>query len=117
MLKSHEKSNALPIATVGLGLISLLGWNMTAQADDETAQYELIQKDGNIEIRQYPDLMLVSVDTAEEAQGRDGSFMKLFRYISGVNHAEQQIPMTTPVSMEEEHASTQGRIGSCCPKK
>lgn len=102
---------------VGLGLISMLGWNMTARAAYETAQYEVIERDGNMEIRQYPDLMLVSVDTGEESQGRDGSFMKLFRYISGANTAEQKIAMTTPVFMEDEHASTQGRMGFVLPQE
>ena len=101
---------------VGLGLISVLGWNMTARAAYETAQYEVIEKDGNIEIRQYPDLMLASVDTGEESQGRDGSFMKLFRYISGANIAEQKIAMTTPVFMEDEHARSQGKMGFVLPQ-
>lgn len=101
---------------VGLGLISVLGWNMTARAAYETAQYEVIEKDGDIEIRQYPDLMLVSVDTGEASQGRDGSFMKLFRYISGANIAEQKIAMTTPVFMEDEHARSQGKMGFVLPQ-
>ncbi len=102
---------------VGLGLISVLGWNMTARAAYETAQYEVIEKDGNIEIRQYPDLMLASVDTDEESQGRDSSFMKLFRYISGANVAEQKIAMTTPVFMEDEHARSQGKMGFVLPQE
>lgn len=101
---------------VGLGLISVLGWNMTARAAYETAQYEVIEKDGNIEIRQYPDLMLASVDTDEESQGRDSSFMKLFRYISGANVAEQKIAMTTPVFMEDESASSPGKMGFVLPQ-
>lgn len=106
-----------PTVVLGLGLISMLGWNITARAAYETAQYEVIEKDGNIEIRQYPDLMLVSVDTGEESQGRDGSFMKLFRYISGANTAEQKIAMTTPVFMEDEHASSHGRMGFVLPQE
>ncbi len=103
-------------AVAGLVLISVLGWNMTARAAYETAQYEVIEKDGNIEIRQYPDLMLASVDTGEGSQKRDGSFMKLFRYISGANIAEQKIAMTTPVFMEDEQARSPGKMGFVLPQ-
>ena len=63
----------------------------------ETPDYQVIQKDGSFEIRDYPALTIVS--TPMQKRGEDGSFMKLFRFISGRNEHSQKISMTTPVLM------------------
>ena len=75
-------------------------WNTATRAGYESAAYEVVEKDGDFEIRQYPDLMLASTTSQMNSQGRDGSFGRLFRYISGANEAKQKISMTTPVFME-----------------
>ncbi|TWU23217.1 SOUL heme-binding protein [Novipirellula galeiformis] len=96
--------------------IGVFAWNVTARAGYESAEYEVIETDGNYEIREYPDLMLVATTTQIDAQGRDGSFMKLFRYISGANESEQKISMTTPVFMENDKADSQVQMGFVMPK-
>ena len=35
--------------------------------------------------------MLVATSSNMDSQGRDGSFMRLFQYISGANEADQKI--------------------------
>jgi hypothetical protein len=90
--------------------------NRTANAGYETAGYEVIETDGKFEIREYPDLMLVATSTKIDAQGRDGSFMKLFRYISGANESDQKISMTTPVFMEKDKANSEVQMGFVMPK-
>ena len=65
----------------------------------ESAEYKVIDSDGKIEVREYPDLMLVAATTKLDSQGRDGSLMKLFSYISGANETKQKISMATPVFM------------------
>jgi hypothetical protein len=52
-----------------------------------------------------------------ESQGDDGSFMRLFRYISGANDNEQKVAMTIPVFMESEARDDQGQMGFVIPKK
>ncbi len=64
-----------------------------ARSAYESAEYKVVESDGKFEVREYPDLMLLATTTKLEAQGRDGSFMKLFRYISGVNVTKQKISM------------------------
>ena len=59
--------------------------------------------------------MLASTTTQIDAQGRDGSFMKLFRYISGANQSKQKISMTTPVFMEKD--DTEAQMGFVMPKQ
>ncbi|WP_390622332.1 SOUL family heme-binding protein [Novipirellula aureliae] len=85
-----------------LVLMGVFAWNRTTRAAYESAEYKVIESDDNFEVREYPDLMLVATSTKIDAQGRDGSFMKLFRYISGANESEQKISMTTPVFMESK---------------
>tara|TARA_R110002049_G_scaffold182485_2_gene350317 strand:- start:48334 stop:49017 length:684 start_codon:yes stop_codon:yes gene_type:complete len=81
--------------------IGVFVFNKSTRAGYKSAEYKVVESDGNFEVREYPDLMLVATTTKIDAQGRDGSFMKLFRYISGANESEQKISMTTPVFMQE----------------
>ncbi len=66
----------------------------------EIPDYKVLLQDGKFEVRDYPALTLVRT-----ASG-DGDFMRLFRYISGSNEAEQKIAMTAPVLMKHEGEGT-----------
>lgn len=77
----------------------------------------MLESDSPFETRKYPDLMLATTSVQFESQGDDGSFMRLFRYISGANDHEQKVAMTTPVFMEPESQNTQGQMGFVIPKK
>ena len=112
------RSRMLYVASVAvLVVIGVFAWNMTARAGYESAEYKVVQSDGKFEVREYPDLMLVATTTKIDAQGRDGSFMKLFRYISGANESEQKISMTTPVFMENDKADSEVQMGFVMPKE
>ena len=88
-----------------------------ARAAYESAEYKVVDSDGKFEVREYPDLMLVAITTKLDVQGRDGSFMKLFRYISGANESDQKISMTTPVFMENDKADSAVQMGFVMPKQ
>ncbi len=64
----------------------------------EVAPSTTLWKEGRFEVREYPALVLV--ETSKEDASGNGSFGRLFRYISGSNAAEQKIPMTAPVFMD-----------------
>ena len=83
----------------------------------ESAEYKVVEKDGKFEVRAYSDLMLVATRTKLDAQGRDGSFMKLFRYISGANASDKKIAMTTPVFMENDKSESAVQMGFVMPKE
>ena len=104
-------------AMLGFVGVGMAAWTMTARAGYESAEYKVIESDGNIEIREYPDLMLAATDSKMDSQGRDGSFMRLFRYISGANEDEQKIAMTTPVFMQGEVGKTDVSMGFVMPKE
>ena len=97
-------------------LAGIFAWNTMARAAYESAEYKVVESDGKFEVREYPDLMLVATKTKLDAQGRDGSFMKLFRYISGANEADKKISMTTPVFMENDKADSAVQMGFVMPK-
>jgi DNA gyrase inhibitor GyrI len=101
----------------GVAVIGTVAWTMTARAGYESAEYRVLESDGNIEIREYPDLMLAATSSKMDSQGRDGSFMRLFRYISGANEADQKISMTTPVFMEGEIGESDISMGFVMPKE
>ncbi len=102
---------------VSLAVAGVFAWTTMARAAYETAEYQVVESDGKFEVREYPDLVLVATATKLDAQGRDGSFMRLFRYISGENQSEQKISMTTPVFMENDEADSRVQMGFVMPKE
>lgn len=59
----------------------------------EKINYKLLKKINNIEIREYPDLILAYVENFKD----DNAFGLLFNYISGNNIINEKISMTSPV--------------------
>jgi hypothetical protein len=68
------------------------------RAGYESAPYLVVRASGKFSVRDYPALTVVETPMAS-ANGSDGSFMRLFRFITGGNAAKQKIAMTTPVFM------------------
>ncbi len=64
----------------------------------ESAPYAVARTSGKFTVRDYPALQVVETPMAS-SNGSDGSFMRLFRFITGANEAKQKIAMTTPVFM------------------
>ena len=110
------KGTALVAGLVVVGL-AYLGWKLTARGAYESAEFKVIKSDGLFSIREYPDLMMATTSTRFSSQGDDGSFMRLFRYISGSNDRQQKVAMTTPVFMNPEDSNSQGRMGFVIPRK
>ena len=84
---------------VVVGLLVVAGCHATRSAY-ESASYQVLRANGRLEVREYPALQVVETPMAAgRRDGGDGSFMRLFRFISGGNAARQKIAMTTPVFM------------------
>jgi hypothetical protein len=116
VLMTRKKLAYLTVVVV-LAVVGTIGWNLTARGAYESAEYTVVESDGPFEIRDYPDLMLVSTDMLAASKGGDGSFMRLFGYISGANEADQKVSMTTPVFMDDVQQDSKGRMGFVIPKK
>lgn len=80
----------------------LIGYRLTSRTAYENAAYELELVEGDFEIRRYPELTLASTPMQGSRVGEDGSFMRLFGYISGENARQQKIAMTVPVFMQSD---------------
>ena len=103
------------VAICGLGF---LAWKLTSRSAYESAEYVVLELDGNIELREYPDLMLVTTNMGTRIQGDDGSFGRLFRYISGGNEEKEKVAMTTPVFMEpQSKQANKGQMSFVIPKE
>ena len=82
---------------MGAGLI-FVGCQ-TTRSGYESAPYKVVRTDAKFELRDYPSLVVVETPMTASANSDDGSFMRLFRFITGANEAKQKIAMTTPVFM------------------
>ena len=87
----------LLILVVLIGL-AVAGCKVT-RSGYESAPYQVVRADGKFQVRDYPALTVVETLMAGSRNGNDGSFMRLFGFITGKNEAKQKIVMTTPVFM------------------
>jgi DNA gyrase inhibitor GyrI len=76
----------------------------TSRTAYESAPYQVVRKDDYFEVRDYPALTVIETPMSPTSNSADGSFMRLFRFITGQNVAKQKIPMTTPVFMSGKGA-------------
>jgi DNA gyrase inhibitor GyrI len=106
----------LLVAVVICGL-AYTAWKLTSRSAYESAEYSVLETDGSIEIRDYPDLMLAATEMGSRTDGGDGSFGRLFRYISGGNENKQKVAMTTPVFMEPKSENAAGQMAFVIPKE
>ena len=100
-----------------ISALAYFGWKLTARSAYESAEYTVLESAGAYEVREYPDLMMATTKMQFQSQGDDGSFMRLFRYISGGNKQEQKVAMTTPVFMEPDSDDKPGQMGFVVPKR
>ena len=95
----HNATFYLQALVVGL-IAAALGGCQATRAGYESAPYKVARSDGKFELRDYPALTVVETPmSAGSRDGDDGSFMRLFRFITGGNEGKQKIAMTTPVFM------------------
>ena len=67
----------------------------------EKAKYEVIDKEGKFEVRQYkPQIVAETVVDADFDEAGNMAFRRLFNYISGENRKKESIAMTAPVNQK-----------------
>lgn len=81
-------------------VVLLVGCKAT-RAGYESPAYTRIRKSGMFELRDYPAMVVVSTPMTSAERGMEGSFGRLFRYITGDNQRGEKIAMTTPVLISE----------------
>jgi len=91
-----RSSTKAAIAGAAVFLAGWIGWGHYADSTAETIPYERVRAVDGIEIRHYPQVVLAETTAPNEIT----AFRRLFRYISGANRADVDIPMTAPVETE-----------------
>ena len=67
----------------------------------EKARYEVVEKEGKFEIRQYePQIVAETIVESDFDQAGNIAFRRLFNYISGNNRKAESIAMTAPVDQK-----------------
>ncbi|MEI8340139.1 MAG: heme-binding protein [Verrucomicrobiota bacterium] len=88
----------LPIVLLA-GAALILGGCQVTRSGYESAPYKVVRADGKFEVRDYPPLTVVETSMASTGNNANGSFGRLFAFITGGNQSKQKISMTTPVLM------------------
>ncbi|MDS0475299.1 heme-binding protein [Natrinema sp. 1APR25-10V2] len=88
---------------IGVGglLAAWIGWGVYVSRTTERVPSETLERFDGVEIRRYPQLVLVETTADDER----AAFQRLFRYISGSNAQSEDIAMTTPVATRGESIS------------
>jgi hypothetical protein len=90
---------ALSSAALLVVILVAAGGCQVTRAGYETAPYRVTESDGAFQIREYPALQWVETTMGSGMGDTDGSFGRLFGFITGRNQSQQKIAMTTPVYM------------------
>lgn len=93
------KKLILLAAILLIGALLTIAGCRTSRAAYESAPYQVVKSDGKFEIRDYPALTIVETTMSADGNGADGSFGRLFRFITGGNESQKKYAMTTPVFM------------------
>lgn len=103
---------ALSSAALLVVILVAAGGCQVTRAGYETAPYRVTESDGAFQIREYPALQWVETPMGSGMGDTDGSFGRLFGFITGRNQSRQKIAMTTPVYMagSPTHDSSSPRV-------
>jgi hypothetical protein len=93
-----KKSLKILFVLCPLSLLIVVGCAGT-RAGYSSAPYKTVRSDGKFDLREYPSLVLAETGMGEASNEDNGSFGRLFRFISGGNAEKAKISMTTPVFM------------------
>ncbi len=90
-------------------LASLLAPAMPASATEEP-DYQLLEKDGPFELRQYPAILAAEtlVTGADFEDAGNSAFGRLFRYITGNNRTRTGIATTAPLVQTADRSPADG---------
>ena len=96
----------IPLLILSVAVALVVAGCQATRAGYESAPYKVVRSDGKFQVRDYSALTVVETPMAGSRNGDDGSFLRLFGFITGKNEAKQKIAMTTPVFMSGNETNT-----------
>jgi SOUL heme-binding protein len=88
------------LGIVGVALLAAALWGPIV-SNVEQPKYTVVERSGNIEIRDYPPMIVAEADVRGERREAIGNgFRVIADYIFGNNTSAQKVPMTAPVTQE-----------------
>ena len=98
---------AMKIFLISVAVLLLIGGLFVLlfsfkNGDIETPQYKVVKTIGDVEIRQYPKMIVAQTTVADTSmeKGMSSGFRTIAGYIFGGNDSNQKIAMTAPVVMK-----------------
>ena len=93
------------IAVVAVVLLGAALWGPIV-SNVEQPKYRIAESSGNIEIRDYPPMIVAEAEVSGDRRDAIGKgFRTIADYIFGNNTAAQKVPMTAPVTNRGERRS------------
>jgi len=94
--------NSTIVAGVAGGALAAAGaWALYQRHATETVPYTVVAHVDDVELRRYPEQVLVET----VARSENAAFGRLFRYISGANDGGEELAMTAPVEVGDPGTS------------
>ena len=102
-----KKTMWIPITITAIVGISLLIYSFN-RSDIETPDYKIVKTLGDVEIREYPKMIVAKTSLPSNSFENSGSngFRTIAGYIFGGNQGNQKIAMTSPVVMNMGDSAT-----------
>lgn len=92
----------LVVGVLAAIVVLVVAWYIQTR-NVETASYQVVESDGDIEIRDYPALVVAEVTrTGSRDQAVRSGFGPLARYIFAKERAGEKIAMTAPVTQKDQ---------------
>ena len=91
------RNSALVAGVAGGALAAAGAWTLYQRYATETVPYTVVARVDDVELRRYPEHVLVETVAPSE----NAAFRRLFRYISGANDANEELSMTAPVEVTD----------------
>ena len=88
---------SLLAALIGL-LTAWIAWGLYITRSTPRVQFETVERIDGIELRRYPDTVLVETTAPDTG----AAFWRLFKYLKGANESETTVAMTAPVATSGE---------------
>lgn len=94
-----QRMTRLSFGFIAVGILAAIAIGGYAMAAEPGPEYEVLEKAGMIEIRQYQDAAAAQVTVSgDRDDSANAAFRILFQYISGANQGDADIAMTAPVT-------------------